>query len=73
MTSWVRYHKAFDAAYAADVPYNVIQVDLDEGIRLISNLVVDNEAEVRSGVVVEPVFDHVTDTVTLLKFRIAEE
>src|ERR1700735_516696 len=71
VTSWVRYHKPFDSVYAGDVPYNVIQVDLDEGIRLISNLVVDDESDVRSGLIVEPFFDDVTAQVTLLKFRIA--
>lgn len=72
ISAWVRYHKAFDPVYEADVPYNVIQVDLPEGVRLISNLVNTGSEDVRSGLPVEPVFDAVTSTVTLLKFQIAE-
>jgi uncharacterized OB-fold protein len=69
ISSWVRYHKPFDTVYEADVPYNVIQVDLDVGVRLISNLVCEDESQLRSGIAVEPVFDDVTPEVTLLKFR----
>jgi len=69
ISSWVRYHKAFDAVYADDVPYNVIQVDLDVGVRLISNLVTPDESVVRSGLLVEPFFEDVTSEITLLKFQ----
>jgi uncharacterized OB-fold protein len=69
ISSWVRYHKAFDSVYANDVPYNVIQVDLAEGVRLISNLVAADESSLRSGLAVEPVFHDVTPERTLLKFR----
>lgn len=71
ISSWVRYHKPFDAVYADDVPYNVIQVDLDVGVRLISNLVTDDETEVRSGLAVQPHFEAVTPEITLLKFEVA--
>lgn len=37
--SWVVYHRPFHPALADRVPYNVAIVELDEGVRLITNLV----------------------------------
>lgn len=31
--SWTRCHHAFHAGFAADVPYTLVTVDLDEGVR----------------------------------------
>jgi uncharacterized protein len=39
LISWVVYHVAFDPSVADRVPYNVAIVELDEGPRLITNLV----------------------------------
>jgi uncharacterized OB-fold protein len=39
LISWVVYHVAFDAGVADRLPYNVAIVELDEGPRLITNLV----------------------------------
>jgi uncharacterized protein len=49
---WVIYHVAFHEAFRDRVPYNVALVELDEGVRLITNIVADNallspEARVR--------------------------
>ena len=49
-------HKAWFPAFAAETPYNVIQVELDEGPRLTSNLI-GGDAEI--GQRVEVVFDDV--------------
>ncbi|MAW87053.1 MAG: DNA-binding protein [Phyllobacteriaceae bacterium] len=37
--SWVVFHVAFDPRFRDRVPYNVALVDLDEGPRLITNIV----------------------------------
>ncbi len=37
--SWVIYHRAFNPAFKDKVPYNVAIVELDEGPRLITNIV----------------------------------
>ena len=37
--SWVVYHVAFDPAWADRLPYHVAVIELDEGPRLITNLV----------------------------------
>lgn len=42
LVSWVVYHQAVHASFADRVPYNVAVVELDEGPRLISNVVADS-------------------------------
>jgi uncharacterized OB-fold protein len=69
VSSWVVYHRAFDPSFAEDVPYAVVQVDLEEGMRLISNLVDVEPGDIVAGLPVEAVFDPVTPEVTLVKFR----
>jgi len=72
ISSWTRVHKAWFPAFAGDVPYNVIQVELDEGPRFTSNLVQHKEGDLRVGRRVEVVFDDVTPEVTLPRFRPSE-
>jgi uncharacterized OB-fold protein len=69
VSSWVVFHRAFDPSYTADVPYAVVQIDLDEGIRFISNLTDVAPHEIRVGLPVEAFIDDVTPDVTLVKFR----
>mgnify|MGYP003631306360 CR=1 FL=1 len=38
LISWVVYHKAFHPSFADRLPYNVAIVELNEGPRLISNI-----------------------------------
>ena len=65
------YHQAFHDAYRDEVPYNVVEVELEEGPRLVSNLVGIANEEIRVGLAVEAVFEEVTPEVTLIKFRVA--
>ncbi|MDO8568603.1 MAG: Zn-ribbon domain-containing OB-fold protein [Dehalococcoidales bacterium] len=62
-------HRAPDPSFAPDVPYAVIVVALDEGPRVMSNLVGVPATQVKIGMRVEPVFEDVTSRVTLLKFK----
>lgn len=39
VVSWVIYHTAFDKRFADRLPYNVALVELDEGPRMITNLI----------------------------------
>jgi uncharacterized OB-fold protein len=41
--SWVVIHIAADAVFAADVPYTVLAVDLDDGPRLLGRLIGDDQ------------------------------
>ena len=45
LISWVVYHIAYHPAFAKRLPYNVAVVELDEGPRLISNIIGIDDAE----------------------------
>lgn len=62
-------HRAPTAAYQADAPYVIAHVTLEEGPRMISNLVDCAPGDVTVGMPVEVIFDDVTDEVTLYRFR----
>jgi uncharacterized OB-fold protein len=38
IVSWVVYHVAYHPAFADTLPYNVAVIELDEGVRLVSNV-----------------------------------
>jgi uncharacterized protein len=44
LQSWVVYHSAFHEDFRDRLPYNVAVVELDEGPRLITNILADNAA-----------------------------
>ncbi|HEX3650976.1 MAG TPA: OB-fold domain-containing protein [Pseudonocardiaceae bacterium] len=64
------YHRAFHPAYTADVPYNLVLVQLAEGPRMYSN-VVDGDVHVGDRLTV--VFDEVADGIHLPRFRRDQE
>jgi uncharacterized OB-fold protein len=70
ISSWVVVHKAWLPAFEADLPYNAVQVELEEGVRLTGNVVGSPNAALQVGLPVEVVFDDVTETVTLPRFRL---
>ena len=69
MFSFAVMHQANHPGFAAEVPYAVVVIELEEGVRLLSNLVDCPLADIRIGLPVEVVFDDVTPEVTLPKFR----
>ena len=64
-------HRHPSPAFNGEVPYVVALIELDEGVRLLSNLVevAPDPAAARVGLPVEVVYDDVTPEVTLPKFR----
>lgn len=71
--SWIVVrHPVPREVYGDDVPYVVALIELDEGVRMASNIIGCKPDEVRAGMRVEIVFDDVTAEVTLPKFRPAE-
>ena len=62
-----------DPALAAEVPYCIALVDLEEGARVVANVVSCPVESVRIGLPVEATFDTFTadsgETLTLLRFR----
>ncbi len=55
--------------FEKDVPYNLALIELDEGVRMMSNIVDCPLDEIHVGMRVEVVFDDVTPQVTLPKFK----
>jgi uncharacterized OB-fold protein len=64
------YHTAYHPGFAADLPYVVAVVALDEGPHLLTNLVDCRPDEVRCDQPVSVVWEEVTESVTLPKFRL---
>ncbi len=67
IVSWVTYHESPHPGFTA--PYSVVLVELDEGVRLVSNMVDTKAEEISIGMRVEVVFDDVAEGLTLPKFR----
>lgn len=67
--SFVTFHQVYHPAYRDEVPYNVSIIQLDEGPRMISNVVDIAVDQVAIGQKVEVCFDPVSDTVALPRFR----
>ncbi len=57
------------AAFEGDVPYILALVQLEEGIRMMSNIVQCRPEEIAIGMNVQVFFDDVTEEITLPKFR----
>jgi len=62
-------HKPASPAFHQDVPYNIAIIDLEEGVRMMSNIVDCKNEDIRIDMPVEIVFDDVTPEITLPKFR----
>ena len=69
VTSWTVVHQPWFPAFKAELPYNVVQVELAEGPRLTSSLVGAANDALRVGLPVEVVFDDVTEAVALPRFK----
>ena len=67
--SWSVFYQVYYQSFAKDIPYNVIQVQVDEGPIMISNMVECKNEDLKCDMRVEIVFDDVTPEVTLPKFR----
>jgi uncharacterized OB-fold protein len=67
--SYVVYHRVYHPEFADDVPYAVAVVQLEEGPRMISNVIGAPVESLLCDLPVEVVFDDITPTATLPKFR----
>src|SRR5215469_18884479 len=66
--SYTIIHQNKSPEFANDTPYNVAIVQLEEGPRMLSDIVGVAAAELRVGLPVMVVFDRVTDTISLPRF-----
>jgi uncharacterized OB-fold protein len=69
MHSFTVIHQPANPSFAEDVPYVYAMIQLDEGPRMISNLVGCTPADAKVDMPVTAVFDDVTPDWTLVKFR----
>ena len=67
--SFIVVHRPQHPGFFADAPYNVAIVELDEGIRLHTNIIDCANEDLAIDMPVEVVFEKVDDEVTLAKFR----
>jgi uncharacterized protein len=67
--SFTVYRRLYHPGFAAEMPYVVALVALDEGPRLLSNVINIDPETVRCDMPVQVVFDAVTPEVTLPKFE----
>ena len=57
--------------FADEVPQAIAVIELDEGVRLTSTLIHDAQLDrLKVGARVTPVFDHVSENVTMLRYRL---
>ena len=66
--TWTVFYQVYHQSFAKDVPY-VVVVELEEGPRLITNLVQCKIEDIEVGMPVEVAFDDVAEEITLPKFR----
>jgi uncharacterized OB-fold protein len=70
--SFVIFHQIYAPAFAADKPYNVLIVELTEGIRLYSSSPKTDQPYLSVGAAVTPIFTKITNDITLLTYRLVD-
>ena len=60
-------------AFEGKLPYNVVDVLMDEGVHFVSEVLDCPPEEIRAGMPVQTVFVAASDDITLVKFRRAAE
>ena len=67
--TWLIANRAFHPGFASEVPYATVVVELEEGVRMISQMVDTKAEELEIGMPVEVVFVDVTPEITLPMFK----
>ncbi|MGH7813339.1 MAG: Zn-ribbon domain-containing OB-fold protein [Candidatus Binataceae bacterium] len=63
-------HQVYHPGFAAEVPYAVVVVMLEEGCKIISNLLGTPPDKIKCGMPVEAGFEKLTGEVSIPKFRL---
>lgn len=63
------HHMGPSKAYKGEPPYVVALIEMDEGVKMMSNVIDVDPGDVSIGMEVQVCFDDVTDEVTLPKFK----
>lgn len=67
--TFVVYHVAYHSGFEKDVPYVVAEVELEEGPRLLTNIVDCRPDELKCEMLVEVTWENITDEFSLPKFK----
>ncbi len=67
--SYTTIHRPPSPRFEGDVPYTLALVELEEGVRLLSNIIGIPPEDVRVDMPVEVVFDDISPAISLPRFR----
>ena len=67
----VSYRPATEA-FLEDLPYNIAIIELEEGVRMVSNVVGCENEDLKIGLPVEVVFEDVAPDLTLPRFKLVQ-
>ena len=67
--SFIILHQPYHPGFRDDLPYNVAVVELDEGPRVVTNIVGCANEDISIGMAVTAQFFDATEEATILKFR----
>ena len=70
--SFALVHQIYHPGFADEIPYNVAFVDLDEGVRVTTNIIGTHNDELVIGSRVELATERITQDLALAKFRVVE-
>ena len=66
--SWTITHRAIDPAFAEQLPYVVVVVEMEEGVRVVGNLRSIEISELRIGLPVAVLLDKRSEALALIDF-----
>ena len=69
LVTHARVHHNYHPAFEAELPYNIAVVELEEGPRILTNLVGIDGIELRAGLPLEAIFEEAGEGVHIPKFR----
>ncbi len=67
--TWTVAERPMHPAFVDDVPYAPVVIEMDEGVRVVSEVIDCEPADLKIGMRVQVAFAKVSDEVTLPKFR----
>ncbi len=67
--SWTVTHAPLHPAFASDVPYAVLIVEMDEGVKMVSGLRNLSLDKIELGLPVEVIFERVTENIAMPYFQ----
>jgi uncharacterized protein len=67
--SFIVYHRVYHPSFANEVPYNVSIIELDEGVRMLSNVIGIANEKLEIGMPVQVSFEDIDEEFALPKFK----